>query len=152
MSKKSLLLVLFAFLMSWLELKLERPKWICKYLVTCTRQYHIFFQECYNWYNSHDFLDFLISSICDKFIYFSSFLWLENIQACSVKIEPRLGEVFYGRGRVFLWCINPLSTSPTKWSNTLKQLIGKLLTNCLSVFDHFVKLAVKGLRVCHVFS
>ena len=42
--------------------------------------------------------------------------------------------------------INPLSANPTKWSNTLKQLVGKLATNCLSVFDHFVKLALKG---CH---
>ena len=42
---------------------------------------------------------------------------------------------------------NPLSTNPTKWSNTLKQFVGKLLTNCLSVFDHFVKLALKGLSM-----
>ena len=41
--------------------------------------------------------------------------------------------------------INPLSTNPTKWSNTLKQFVGKLPTNYLSVFDHFVKLAFKGL-------
>ena len=32
-----------------------------------------------------------------------------------------------------------------KWSNTLKQFVGKLPTNCLSVFDHFVELA-KGLN------
>ena len=37
--------------------------------------------------------------------------------------------------------INPLSANPTKWSNTLKQLVGKLPTNCLIVFDHFVGLA-----------
>ena len=42
--------------------------------------------------------------------------------------------------------INPLSANPTKWSNTLKQFIGKLPTNCLSVFDHFVILALKGLK------
>ena len=41
--------------------------------------------------------------------------------------------------------LNPLSDNPTKWSNTLKQFVGKLPTNCLSVFDHFVKLALKGL-------
>ena len=41
--------------------------------------------------------------------------------------------------------LNPLSANPTKWPNTLKQFAGKLLTNCLSVFDHFVKLALKGL-------
>ena len=35
--------------------------------------------------------------------------------------------------------INPLSTIPTKWSNTLMQ------RNCLSVLDHFVGLAFQGL-------
>ena len=43
--------------------------------------------------------------------------------------------------------INPLSANFTKWSNTLKQFVGKLPTNCLSVFDHFVGLAFKGLKV-----
>ena len=41
--------------------------------------------------------------------------------------------------------LNPLSTNPTKWSNTLKQFVSNLPKNCLSVFDHFVKLALKGL-------
>ena len=41
---------------------------------------------------------------------------------------------------------NPLSANFTKWSNTLKQFVGKLPTNCLSVFDHFVGLALKGLK------
>ena len=33
----------------------------------------------------------------------------------------------------------------TKWSNTLKQFVSKLPTNCLRVFDHFVGLTLKGL-------
>ena len=41
---------------------------------------------------------------------------------------------------------NPLSAKFIKWSNTLKQFVGKLPTNCLSVFDHFSGLALKGLR------
>ena len=41
---------------------------------------------------------------------------------------------------------NPLSANSTKWSNTLKQFVGNLPTNCLSVFDHFVGLALKGLK------
>ena len=41
---------------------------------------------------------------------------------------------------------NPLSAKSAKWLNTLKQFVGKLPTNCLSVFDHFVGLALKGLR------
>ena len=43
--------------------------------------------------------------------------------------------------------VNFLSANPTKWSNTLKQFVGKLLTNCLSVLGHFVGLALKGLMV-----
>ena len=39
---------------------------------------------------------------------------------------------------------DPLSTNSTKWSNTLKQFVSNFSTNCLSVFDHFVKLALKG--------
>ena len=42
--------------------------------------------------------------------------------------------------------INPLSCNPTKWSNTLKQFVGQQLTNCLSVVDHSVGLALKGLN------
>ena len=40
---------------------------------------------------------------------------------------------------------NPLSANFIKWSNTLKQFVSKLPTNCLIVFDHFVGLALKGL-------
>ena len=46
---------------------------------------------------------------------------------------------------------NPLGANPAKWSNTLKQFVGKLSTNCLSVFDHFVKLALKGLSSKGIF-
>ena len=41
--------------------------------------------------------------------------------------------------------LNPLSANITKWSITLKQFVGKLPTNCLSVFHHFVGFAIKGL-------
>ena len=42
---------------------------------------------------------------------------------------------------------NPLTANPTKLSNTLKQFVGNLATNCLSVFDHFVILALKRLSL-----
>ena len=42
--------------------------------------------------------------------------------------------------------LNPFSINFTKWSNTLKQLVGNLPKNCLSKFDHFVVLALKGLK------
>ena len=41
---------------------------------------------------------------------------------------------------------NPLSSNPTKWSNTLKQFVGNLPTNCMTLFECFVKLALKGLN------
>ena len=41
--------------------------------------------------------------------------------------------------------LNPLGANFTKWSNTLKQFVGKLPTNCFSVFEHFVGLVLKGL-------
>ena len=43
--------------------------------------------------------------------------------------------------------VNPLSANPEKWSNTLKQIVDKLPTICLSVFDHFMNSALKGLRL-----
>ena len=45
-----------------------------------------------------------------------------------------------------IYNINPLSAKFIKWSNTLKQIVGKLPTICLSVFDHFSGLAFKGLK------
>ena len=42
--------------------------------------------------------------------------------------------------------LNPLSANPTKWSNTLKQSVGKYPTNCMSVFNNFVGLELKGLK------
>ena len=42
--------------------------------------------------------------------------------------------------------MNPICANPTKWSNTLKQFVGNFSTNCLSVFDHFVRLVLNGLN------
>ena len=51
-------------------------------------------------------------------------------------------KVLVSIGETYAAFLNPLSANPTKWSNTLKQFVGKLPTNCLSVFDHFVKLTL----------
>ena len=45
---------------------------------------------------------------------------------------------------ILFGCFDPLSANFTKWSNTLKQFVEKLLTNWVSVFDHFVELVLKG--------
>ena len=44
---------------------------------------------------------------------------------------------------ILFGCFDPLSANFTKWSNTLKQFVEKLPTNCLSVSDHFLGLALK---------
>ena len=59
--------------------------------------------------------------------------------------QKRLLELFIEVKHVFTW-VSPLSTNFRKWSNALKQFVGKLPTNCLSVFGHFVGLALKGLK------
>ena len=43
-------------------------------------------------------------------------------------------------------CVNPFSVNlrMVKHTQTIRRL---LLTNCLSVFDHFMRLALKGLRL-----
>ena len=46
---------------------------------------------------------------------------------------------------VFTSQINTLSANLTKWSNTLKQFVSNLQTNCLSVFHDFVELALRRL-------
>ena len=53
----------------------------------------------------------------------------------------------------FMPNVDPLSANPTKWSNILKQFVGfcrrtvwVCLTNCFSVFDHYVGLVLKGLK------
>ena len=47
--------------------------------------------------------------------------------------------------KVYYTTLNPLSANPEKWPNTLKQFVANLPTNCLSVLDHFMNLALKGL-------
>ena len=48
---------------------------------------------------------------------------------------------------LLLRTVNPLNGNPTKCFNTLKQFVSNSPTNCLSVFDHFVRLALKVLIV-----
>ena len=68
-----------------------------------------------------------------------SYIWLrKNINFNKNKTKPKMENP----SRSF----NCLRTSPTKWSNTLKQLVSNLPMNCLTVFDHFVILALKGLK------
>ena len=98
------------------------------------------------------------------FSQFVLFRFKKFLKYASLQIWPRfticLWYVWcFSWGLVFLWtflclqnCLlsffsnfHPLSANFTKWSNPLKQFVGKLATNCLSVFDHFEGLALKGL-------
>ena len=69
-------------------------------------------------------------------LHFHSICKYKNLQSDRIW-APHLTNSFTGS-------LNPSSANPTKWPNTLKQFAGKLPTNCLSVFDHFVKSALKG--------
>ena len=87
---------------------------------------------------------------------YASVIWrgsLIIIYGNFVSQKPKLFDrlVFIISFVLILHCIqllNPLSANFTKWSNTLKQFVGNLPTNCLSVFGHFVGLALKGLIWC----
>ena len=54
--------------------------------------------------------------------------------ACSMASWPSLFKVNNGITRAVC---NLLSANPSKWANTLKQFVGSLPTNYLSVFDQF---------------
>ena len=77
----------------------------------------------------------------------SKIIFLENnadYQHCDTKKSH--GHLLCIASFLHLVSLYYLSAKPTKWSNTLKQFVSKLPKNCLSVFDHFVELALKGLR------
>ena len=74
--------------------------------------------------------------ICTFLFHFSDF-------CCQKSLRKQHGQACLQFFNVYL---NPLSDNFAKQSNTLKQFVGKLPTNCLSVFDHFVGPALKGLK------
>ena len=81
---------------------------------------------------------------------FYDFVTARSVRAfgcMSVKFLLKRVSVYYCLVKLeLLGAFNPLSTNPTKWPHTLKQFVGKLATTFLSVFDHFVKLALNELR------
>ena len=70
------------------------------------------------------------------------FTGTQFVNACIIKIFSLMKETLTHQFSFFL---NPLNTNLTKCSNALKQFVGKLPTNYLNVFDHFVGLALKKL-------
>ena len=63
-----------------------------------------------------------------------------NRSACKTREKHLLKKYIFVKLKV-----NPLNVKLTKWLNTLKQFVGNLPTNFLSVFGHFVGLALKWL-------
>ena len=74
---------------------------------------------------------------------------LSERQQKLAQMLSKLQKISEGR---FYFFFNPLSAILTKWSNTLKQFVDNLSTNCLSVFDHFVGLVLKGLIEMNFFN
>ena len=96
------------------------------------------------------FTSFYLKVLCirqKKYIYFSffsCFFFFLDLTFCR-QVMPY---VFQKRWLLIALChVNPLSANFTKWPNTLKQFVGNFPTNSLSVFDHFVGLALKGWRL-----
>ena len=70
-------------------------------------------------------------------------VWL--LQACVADSLAAMMACYWKSMYQELKEVKPLSANFIKWSNTLKKFEGKLPTNCLSAFDHFKGLALKGL-------
>ena len=90
---------------------------------------------------------FVIEALCPKvnaiFFPFHDLLYIlysVNWPVFDLKLQD--GAFSWSSCNKIQWILN---ANPTKWSNTLKQFVGKLPTNCLSVFDHFLGLVLKGL-------
>ena len=63
-----------------------------------------------------------------------------NLEVNRQKIRTKLRSLL-------MWTLKELNTlraKPTKRSNILKQIVSQLPTNCLSVFDYFMRFVLKG--------
>ena len=97
---------------------------------------------------------------CIKFVgeeagVFFKFFQTKFLAQRTIQLRFSLSSNFFEKDHMaalirFSILFNPLSTNPEKWSNTLKQIVGNLPTICLSVLDHFMNLALKGLRLAFV--
>ena len=86
-------------------------------------------------WSSNTLIFFVIQNGSDNMVIIGPIL---NIHCCDTKRKLKK----FCKAR-----LNSLSANFTKWWNTLKQFVGNLPTNCLSVFDHFVGFALNGLTL-----
>ena len=79
--------------------------------------------------------------------------WIFKYTIFLEKFEGRCKFCFFPLDNSLLFqsfILTYFSANFTKWSNKLKQFVGSLPTNCLSMFDHFVRLVLKGLTYFNV--
>ena len=89
---------------------------------------------------------------CDDYRRISTIIWLLYKQqfivfyivrtsACQV-FEPvtEVSSLDLKCSSINYWVFQPFKRQSIKWSDTLKQFVGNLQNNCLSVFDYFVDL------------
>ena len=87
-----------------------------------------------------------------KTVHYPANKYLPKANIKNTRKNTAVGQFSRNRKRInfilgpFLGNLNPLSANPTNWLNTLKQVAGNLSTICLSLFDHFVGLVLKGLN------
>ena len=111
--------------------------------LVCLRTFQIpFWKACYNTFSF--FFFFVCSQRLVRSFYETNIFHYVDLLVMAFRIDLRHIWSMISPRRFFF---NPLSAIITKWSNTLKQFVGKLATNCLSVSDHFVGFALKGLMV-----
>ena len=93
---------------------------------------------------------FYVILFCENSIHRNFAAWVVFVKAIFSCLNLKTDDGFlpYNMPELF----NPFNANFKKWSNTLKQFVGKLATNCLSVFDHFVGLALKGLIKSDIIS
>ena len=70
-------------------------------------------------------------------IFIAFFCHSSVIRMFSYVIQMYSYELIHVKNSTLKICFNPLSANFTKWSNTLKQFVGNLPPNCLSVFESF---------------
>ena len=99
-----------------------------------------------------------LMTLAEIFIHNHTQSWFPFIKCCRLSwhlcksILKSFSIVSSASHDFFVVTLSPLIANPTKWPNKLKQFVGKLPTNCLSVFGHFVNLALKGLKCIRGFS
>ena len=73
-----------------------------------------------------------------------TFVWTPGVRVNPLTVKILAWFLF--DGNIGPKLLNSLSANIKKWSNTLKQFVGNLRANCLSVLDHFMGLTLKKLK------